>query len=99
MGDVAFALDRAGIDDDVLVVAGDNLFDYDLDELVEFWRPKGVASGVAVHDVGDLRLASQYGIVTMDDDDRITRMIEKPAAPTRRSRRPPPTSTTASTCR
>lgn len=82
IGDVAFALDRAGIvDDDVVVIAGDNLFDYDLREYVTFWRGKGVASAVAVRDVGDLRLASQYGIVALDDDDRVTEFVEKPTEP------------------
>ena len=61
IGDVAFTLERAAIDDDVLVIAGDNLFDFGLDDYVAFWRRQGVASAVAVHDVRDLRLASQYG--------------------------------------
>lgn len=82
IGDVAFTLERAGIaDEDVLVVAGDNLFDYDLREYVAFWRDKGVASAVAVRDVGDLRLASQYGIVALDEDDRVLEFVEKPAEP------------------
>jgi glucose-1-phosphate thymidylyltransferase len=37
MGDVAFTLERAGVDDDVLVVAGDNLFDYALADFTAFW--------------------------------------------------------------
>ena len=81
MGDVAFTIDRAGIDDDVLVVAGDNLFDYSLADFTSFWRSKGTASAVAVLDVGDLRLASQYGIVDVADDERITSFVEKPADP------------------
>lgn len=81
MGDVAFTLAKAGIDDDVLVVAGDNLFDYPLDDFSAFWRSKGVASAVAVLDVGDLRLASQYGIVDVAHDERITSFVEKPADP------------------
>ena len=81
VGDIAFTLERAGIDDDVLVIAGDNLFDYDLEEFVEFQRGKGVASAVAVHDVGDLKLASQYGIVAVGGDDRIVDFVEKPAEP------------------
>ncbi len=83
IGDVAFTLDQAGIvDDDVIVIAGDNLFDYDLQDYVDFWRSKGVASAVAVRDVGDLRLASQYGIVALDGDDRVVEFVEKPAEPT-----------------
>ena len=81
MGDVAFTLGKAGIDDDVLIVAGDNLFDYPLDDFTAFWRSKGVASAVAVLDVGDLRLASQYGIVAVAGDERITSFVEKPAEP------------------
>ena len=81
MGDVAFTLARTGVDDDVLVVAGDNLFDYSLGDYVAFWRGKGVASAVAVLDVGDLGLASQYGIVDVAADDRIVGFVEKPSDP------------------
>jgi glucose-1-phosphate thymidylyltransferase len=82
IGDVAFTLDRAAIDDDLIVIAGDNLFEYDLQDYVDFWRGKGVASAVAVRDVGDLRLASQYGIVELDADDRVLSFEEKPPNPT-----------------
>ena len=81
IGDVAFVLDRIGADDDVLVVAGDNLFDYDLEDFVEFWRGMGEASAVAVHDVRDLRLATQYGIVDVDGSNRVVSFVEKPAEP------------------
>ena len=80
IGDVAFTLEQAGIaDDDVIVIAGDNLFDYDLQDYVDFWRGKGVASAVAIRDVGDVRLASQYGVVALDDDDRLVRRRDVPA--------------------
>ena len=82
IGDVAFTLDHAGIaDDDVLVIAGDNLFEYSLQAYVDFWRTKGVASAVAIRDVGDLRLAAQYGVVALDEDDRVVEFVEKPAEP------------------
>ena len=82
IGDVAFTLEHAGVaDDDVIVIAGDNLFDYDLQDYVDFWRGKGVASAVAIRDVGDVRLASQYGVVALDDDDRVVEFVEKPENP------------------
>ncbi|MDX6399063.1 MAG: glucose-phosphate thymidylyltransferase [Gaiellaceae bacterium] len=81
IGDIAFTLNEAGIDDDVLAVAGDNLFDYSLREFVDFWRGKGVASAVAVHDVGDLDLVTRYSSVELDDTDRIVGFVEKPTAP------------------
>src|SRR5438034_3877691 len=61
IGDIAFVLERTGLDDDLLVIAGDNLFTFSLADLVAFWRSKGVASAVAVHDVGSTELAREYG--------------------------------------
>ena len=76
IGDIQFV----GLDDDLLVVAGDNLFDFSLADYGSYWRAKG-GSCVAVHDVGDRELAKKYGIVDVDDDDRITNFVEKPADP------------------
>ena len=45
----------AGVDDDLLVVAGDNLFDFALADFVDVLAREGTASAVAVHDVGDRR--------------------------------------------
>jgi glucose-1-phosphate thymidylyltransferase len=78
IGDMLFVVDRIGDDDDLLVIAGDNLFDFQLGDLVAYWRTKGVASAVAVRDVGSLELARQYGIVDLDDDGRIRSFVEKP---------------------
>lgn len=81
IGDIAFVLDRVGVDDDLLVLAGDNLFDFDLAELVAFWRGKGDASAVVLYDCGDLGLASRYGVVELDGDGRLRGLEEKPARP------------------
>ena len=81
IGDLAFVLREAAIDDHLLVIAGDNLFDFRLRDYVAYWRGKGVASAVAVRDVGSLELATQYGIVALDAESRITDFIEKPSEP------------------
>lgn len=81
VGDMQFVLDSAGIDDDLLVIAGDNLFDFSVPEFVSFWQSKGRASAVAVRDVGSLELAAQYGIVALGADGRVTDFVEKPADP------------------
>src|SRR5439155_17602739 len=59
----------------------DNLFDFSLARYVDFWRGKGEASAVAVHDVGDRELARSYGIVELDADDRVVTFLEKPEDP------------------
>jgi glucose-1-phosphate thymidylyltransferase len=81
IGDLEFVLERIGVADDLLVIAGDNLFEFDLREFVAFWRSKGESSAVAVRDVGSLELAAQYGIVTLDDSARIVDFVEKPERP------------------
>jgi glucose-1-phosphate thymidylyltransferase len=81
IGDLRLTIERAGIDDDLLVIAGDNLFDFSLAGYVSWWRGKGRASAVALYDVGDLRLASQYGVVELDEAERIVEFEEKPERP------------------
>lgn len=81
VGDLRFVIERAGLDgDDLLVVAGDNLFDFSLQDYVRFWRSRG-GSAIGVHDVGDLALARQYGVVELDGDDRVVSLVEKPERP------------------
>lgn len=80
IGDIRFVLNRIG-DDDLLVIAGDNLFDYSLAEYVAWWRGKGEASAVALYEHPDRELVKQYGVVSVDADDRIVSFEEKPADP------------------
>jgi glucose-1-phosphate thymidylyltransferase len=83
IGDIRFVLDRAQLrNEDLLVVAGDNVFEFDLRGFVAFWRSKGDGSAIGVHDVGDRELARQYAVLELDDDDRVTFFVEKPEAPT-----------------
>jgi glucose-1-phosphate thymidylyltransferase len=79
IGDVRFVQEHADLDDDLLVIAGDNLFDYSLADLFAFANGR---SAVAVYDVGDLELVRKYSIVELDDDDRIVGFVEKPQHPT-----------------
>jgi len=81
IGDLQFVIERAGIDDDLLVIAGDNLFEFDLSEFVQYWRSKGVASALAVRDVGSRELAQRYGIVDLAADGRLLDFVEKPEQP------------------
>jgi glucose-1-phosphate thymidylyltransferase len=81
IGDIAFTIERAGLEgEDLLVVAGDNLIGYSLPEFVDFWQEKG-GSAIAVHEVADRSLLPQYGVVELDDDDRVVGLEEKPAEP------------------
>jgi glucose-1-phosphate thymidylyltransferase len=76
IGDIRFV----GLDDDLLVIAGDNLFDYSLADYESYWRERD-GSCIAVLDVGDPELAKKYGIVDVDENDRVIGFVEKPEDP------------------
>lgn len=78
--DMELVIDTHGIDDDIFVVAGDNLFDLDLNRFLDFAVSKDGVS-VALYDVKDVALAANYGIAALDRDGRIIDFEEKPAKP------------------
>lgn len=81
IGDILFAVERGGLGgDDLLVIAADNLFEFSLADYVAFWRRKG-GSAIAVHRLADPSLASLYGVVELDADDRVVGLEEKPLEP------------------
>ena len=81
IGDIAFAIERAGLEgENLLIVAGDNLIGYSLAQFVDFWRGKD-GSAIAVRDLVERELLKQYGVVELDDDDRVVGLEEKPSEP------------------
>jgi glucose-1-phosphate thymidylyltransferase len=82
IGDIQFLIERARLaGENLLVVAGDNLFDFELVDFVSFWRSKPGSAAICVHDVGDPARMKEYSMVVLDDDDRVTYFEEKPQAP------------------
>jgi glucose-1-phosphate thymidylyltransferase len=81
IGDLHLVLEREAIDDDLIVVAGDNLFSQPLGEFGRFCRQKGTPV-LAVYDVGDLQQITKYSAISVDEQQRITRFEEKPKNPT-----------------
>jgi len=77
IGDVGFVLDELQVDDDIVVVAGDNLFADDISGFGEYGRETD-APVIAVHDVGDVALMREYNQVEVDEHGRVLFMEEKP---------------------
>ena len=63
------------------MVAGDNIFDFSLEDYIGWWRTRDDGSAVAVLDCGSLDLARQYAVVTLDAADRVVSFVEKPTDP------------------
>jgi len=83
IGDIRFTVERAGLQgEDLLIIAGDNLFDFSLADYVAFWRGKGDGSAIALYECPDMELVKQYSIVELDENQRVLSFIEKPENPT-----------------
>jgi glucose-1-phosphate thymidylyltransferase len=81
IGDIAFVADREEWEgEDLLVIAGDNLFDFSLAEYVDFWRGKD-GSAIAVYEHPVRELIREYSVVELDQDDRVVGFEEKPEKP------------------
>jgi glucose-1-phosphate thymidylyltransferase len=81
IGDIRFTIEQAGLgDDDLFVVAGDNLIGYDLRDYVNFWRERG-GSAIALRHEPDAELIKQFGVIELDEADRVVSFEEKPAKP------------------
>ncbi|HUB65942.1 MAG TPA: nucleotidyltransferase family protein [Candidatus Methylacidiphilales bacterium] len=81
IGDIHLVVTKQNIAGDLIVVAGDNLFDSSLEPFVDFARAKKTAI-LAVYDVGDLEQIKKYNSITLDAEGKITFFEEKPKNPT-----------------
>ena len=81
VGDICLALENLGDDEDVLIIAGDNMFEGDLQALVDL-RNQQDASVLGVHKFSNLEdVRKKFGVVTVNPDGRLLEFEEKPEAP------------------
>ncbi|MBL7119369.1 MAG: nucleotidyltransferase family protein [Dehalococcoidia bacterium] len=78
IGSVEFLVRRRNIQEDLLIVAGDNYFDFSLHDFIDAYDGKNPL--VAVRDIGDRDKAKQHGVVELRRN-RVVRFWEKPAQP------------------
>jgi glucose-1-phosphate thymidylyltransferase len=80
IGDIHLVISREKIEDDLIIVAGDNLFSQSLEDFGTYCRHKN-APVLAVYDVGSLEEITKYNSISMDADGKITFFEEKPNKP------------------
>ena len=81
IGDIHFVLEQQRVNDDLIVVAGDNLFSEKLSGFGQYCRERQ-APVLALYDVGDLEQVRKYNAITLDAAGRISFFEEKPQNPT-----------------
>lgn len=78
--DIQFAIDRLGLDDDLLILAGDNVLDFSLVRFIRYAQEKNT-SCVMRYWEDDARRLSKSGVSEIDGEERLLSLEEKPAVP------------------
>jgi len=80
IGDLKYTLDVEGINDDIIVIAGDNLFDYSLTNVIDYYNKKKAPVVCAMVE-NDVEVLKGLAVAKLDSDDRILESVEKPQHP------------------
>ena len=78
--DIQFAIDELKLDDDLLIIAGDNVLDFSLVKFIQYAQEKRT-SCIMVYYEPKLERLRKSGVVVMGDEDRVIGMKEKPEKP------------------
>lgn len=79
VGGLIFALEKEKIEEPLLVVAGDNLFDFSLSDFIKHFKNEVL---VALYDMEDKeKIKGKLGNVLVDKEGKILKFIEKPSHP------------------
>lgn len=78
--DIKFAIDALGLNDDMLIIAGDNVLDFSLNKFVDYALDKN-ASCVMRYYEQDANKLKKSGVLSVTDNDNVTDMAEKPQNP------------------
>lgn len=78
--DVQFAIDKCGLDDDMLVIAGDNVLDFSLTKFIAYAQEKKTSCIMRYYEPSESKLL-KCGVVTIDENDLILNMTEKSPTP------------------
>ncbi|MCX5679642.1 MAG: nucleotidyltransferase family protein [Candidatus Omnitrophica bacterium] len=79
--DLMLATNSVGELEDLLVIAGDNLFDFGLDRFVKFAKAHDRGVSVALYDIGSIDLAKSFGVLKIDSGNKVVSFEEKPQTP------------------
>ena len=80
IGDILYAIEEKNIDDEILVIAGDNFFTYSLKDYYDYYR-KIDRDCVCVKKFDNRELLKQFGVALLDDKGMVIDIEEKPQNP------------------
>ena len=78
--DIQFAIDELKLDDDVLIIAGDNVLDFSLVKFIQYAQEKKT-SCIMRYFEPDMKLLQKSGVLVVENDGLVIGMQEKPEEP------------------
>jgi len=80
VGDIQFAIDGEKLDSDLLIIAGDNLFNFSLQPVFNFFKVKRAIVN-ALYDIADRDAAKELGVASVNAENLVVSFEEKPEQP------------------
>ena len=80
IGDIMYVINKENISDDLLIIAGDNLFTYKLKDVINFYNQKK-NTVVCAKKLDDIELLKRFAVAKVDNNDKIIDLEEKPEKP------------------
>lgn len=78
--DIQFAVELLHLDDDLLIIAGDNVLDFSLTRFIRYAQEKNTSCVMRYYEADEKRL-SKCGVAELGENDALLSLEEKPAAP------------------
>jgi len=80
VGALGYLIEKKNISEELMIIGGDNLFEFDLKDLIDYYREKD-GDIVALYDLKSIHKAQNYGVAIVDENNQIIDFVEKPKNP------------------
>lgn len=80
VGALGYLIKKENFNEELMIIGGDNLFEFDLRDLINYYREKK-GNVVALYDLKSIQKARSYGVAKVDEEMRIIGFVEKPENP------------------
>lgn len=78
--DIELVVNKLNIDDDLLILAGDNLLDFSLKNFIEYYKNQNTSCIMRYFESNTNKIKKSANLI-IDDNDLVIKMLEKPETP------------------